>query len=73
MFQNCESLNELSLTNFNTKNVKDMSYLFSNCKSLEYLDINNLGLKPQRHNVAQLLPLHSLALRLFFTISSWVS
>ena len=34
MFYNCNSLTSLDLSNFNTQNVTDMSYMFSNCNSL---------------------------------------
>ena len=31
MFYGCSSLNELNLSNFNTNNVTDMSYMFDGC------------------------------------------
>ena len=31
MFRGCSSLKELNLNNFNTINVKDMSWMFSGC------------------------------------------
>ena len=34
MFFNCYSLTSLNLSNFNTQNVTDMSYMFYNCNSL---------------------------------------
>ena len=41
MFQECNELIHLDLSNFNTLKVSDMSYLFYNCKKLEYLNISN--------------------------------
>ena len=38
MFSNCNSLIELpDISKWNTKNIKDMSYLFYNCSSITYL------------------------------------
>ena len=34
------------LENFNTKNCKDMSYMFSKCKSLNELNISNFNINP---------------------------
>ena len=41
MFFGCSSLTNIDLTNFNTNNVKDMSYMFSGCSSL--ININLLS------------------------------
>ena len=38
MFSNCYSLTSLNLSNFNTNNVNDMSYMFSGCSSLASLN-----------------------------------
>ena len=35
MFYGCSSLKELNLNHFNTKNVDDMSGMFSRCSSLK--------------------------------------
>ena len=35
MFQNCEKLENINVTNFNTKHVKDMNGIFSGCKGLK--------------------------------------
>ena len=43
MFDSCESLKSLDLTNFNTENVTDMYYMFAYCKSLESLDLTNFN------------------------------
>ena len=39
-FNNCGNLTSLDLSNFQTKDVTDMSYMFNNCSSLKYLKIN---------------------------------
>ena len=41
MFSGCFSLNELNLSNFNTNNVIDMSYMFSGCSDELKLKIRN--------------------------------
>ena len=41
MFSRCSSLKELNLSNFNTNNVTDMSYMFSRCTSLTTLNLSN--------------------------------
>ena len=41
MFFGCSSLEELDLSNFNTKNVTNMSYMSYYCKSLKELKISN--------------------------------
>ena len=41
MFNSCSSLEELNLSNFNTNNVGDMSYMFTSCSSLKELNISN--------------------------------
>ncbi len=43
MFCICSSLKELNLSNFNTENVTDMSYMFDYCKSLKELNIINFN------------------------------
>ncbi len=35
MFENCENLEKLDLTSFDTSNVKDMTCMFANCKNLK--------------------------------------
>ena len=35
MFWNCNSLSNLNLSNFNTQNVKNMSYMFGGCNSID--------------------------------------
>ena len=43
MFSGCSSLKELYLSNFNTNNVIDMSYIFYNCSSLKELNFSNFN------------------------------
>ena len=45
LFYGCTSLKELDLSNFNTDNVTDMSYMFYNCSSLKRLDISNFNIE----------------------------
>ena len=40
LFNQCGSLTSLNLSNFNTKNVTDMSFMFFGCGMLEHLIIN---------------------------------
>ena len=41
MFSNCTSLNTFDLSNFNTSNVTDMSYMFCYCYAITLLDLRN--------------------------------
>jgi surface protein len=41
MFNDCSSLSELDLSNWNTINVSNMSYMFNDCSSLSELDLSN--------------------------------
>jgi surface protein len=43
MFSYCKSLTKLDLSNFNTDNVINMSYMFTFCTSLESLDLSNFN------------------------------
>ena len=43
MFSECSSLISLNLSNFNTNNVKDMSYMFQLCSSLTSLNLSNFN------------------------------
>ena len=45
MFNQCNELISLDLSNFNTSNVTNMSWMFNLCKKLEYLNINNFKVK----------------------------
>ena len=41
MFQNCQSLKSLDLSNFDTSNTRTFAFMFSNCNSLTSLNIMN--------------------------------
>ena len=41
MFAYCSSLKELSILNFITKNVNNMSFMFCYCKSLKNMDVSS--------------------------------
>ena len=43
MFQDCSSLKELDLSNFNTNNVTHIGEMFRNCSSLKMLNITNFN------------------------------
>ena len=44
MFQQCNELISLNLSNFNTSKVTDMQWMFNNCVKLEYLNISNFNI-----------------------------
>ena len=41
MFSRCENISEIDLSNFNSSQVRDMSYMFEGCSSLISLDLSN--------------------------------
>ena len=43
MFEGCNSLTNLNLSNFNTQNVTDMNKMFWGCKSLTNLNLSNFN------------------------------
>ena len=43
MFDGCESLTNINLSNFNTQNVKYMSHMFFWCESLIKIDLSNFN------------------------------
>lgn len=43
MFSTCSKLTSLDVTNFNTANVTDMSFMFCNCVALTSLDVTNFN------------------------------
>ena len=45
MFYNCSLLINLDVSNFDTKNVVDMNYVFSDCLSLKNLNISKFNTK----------------------------
>ena len=44
MFQLCNELEYLDLSNFNTQNVTDMGWMFCNCNKLRYLNLLNFSI-----------------------------
>ena len=40
MFQNCYELEYLDLSNFDTSNTSNFSYMFNQCNKLKYLNIS---------------------------------
>ena len=52
MFDGCESLQKLDVSNFDTSNVTDMYGMFYNCSSLQELDVvlNSSYLAMERMN-----------------------
>ena len=45
MFDQCSELESLNLSNFNTSNVNDMSWMFCDCNKLKYLNLSNFSIK----------------------------
>jgi len=43
MFYDCYSLVSLDLSNFNTKNVINMAYMFGRCRNLKFLNLKNFN------------------------------
>ena len=43
MFQGCQSLISLDISNFNTPNVESMKNMFDNCSQIEYLNFRNIN------------------------------
>ena len=43
MFADCNRLNEIDLSNFDTSEVTDMSSMFSTCTSLYFIDLSNVN------------------------------
>jgi surface protein len=41
MFESCSGLTNLDVSNFNTSNVTNMSYMFCTCSGLTNLDLSN--------------------------------
>ena len=44
MFQGCKKLKYLDLSNFDTSNVNDMSFMFFGCHKLKYLNLLNFSI-----------------------------
>ena len=51
MFQACNELISLDLSNFNTSKVTDMSYMFYGCNKLKYLNLSNFSIKGKTKNM----------------------
>ena len=45
MFSSCTSLSQIDLSNFNTKYVTNMSWMFFGCTSLAYINLSNIKKK----------------------------
>ena len=45
MFYDCESLEQIDLSNFNPKKVYRMEYMFYKCPNLKYIDISQFELE----------------------------
>ena len=43
MFDLCESLKEINLSNFNTQNITNMDSMFCNCSSLKEINLSNFN------------------------------
>ena len=43
MFYKCELLNNIDLSNFNTNNVTNMSWMFYGCSSLNSINLSNFN------------------------------
>ena len=43
MFSGCSSLTNINLSNFNTNNVKYMSWMFNGCSSLTNINLSNFN------------------------------
>ena len=48
MFNECNSLTIIDLSNFNTQNIIDMSSMFSECKSLTFINFSNFNTQSVR-------------------------
>ena len=60
LFSNCSSLTNLDLSNFNTKNVKDMSGMFEGCTSLTKIDLSNFNTQNVQHMLGMFMGCSSL-------------
>ena len=45
MFYECNELEYLDLSNFNTSNITNMDYMFAGCNKLKYLNLSNFPKK----------------------------
>mgnify|MGYP002624811308 CR=1 FL=1 len=58
MFRNCSSLKKINISNFSTRNVKNINSMFSECKSLKEIYASNfyIGDVPNNYNVFSYCP-----------------
>ena len=56
MFQECSELECLDLSNFNTLNVADMSFMFFKCDSLKYLNLLNFSMNGETKKMLAFSP-----------------
>ena len=45
MFNECSSLTNINVSNFNTNNVEDMSNMFCDCNALKEINLKNFNTK----------------------------
>ena len=50
MFSGCSNLSSINLSNFNTTNVQNMSYMFSNCPNLKNINLCSF-IPPSNYNI----------------------
>lgn len=53
MFENCSSLKEIDLSNFETKNVYSMNDMFMNCSSLKTIDTSKFNSHYRKSPISQ--------------------
>ena len=51
MFQACYELENLDLSNFDTSNVTNMSWMFNKCNNLKYLNLLNFTINCNTDNM----------------------
>ena len=47
MFFGCSSLTELNISNLNTHNVTNMSFMFNGCENLKEINISNFNVNKE--------------------------
>ena len=53
MFQLCNELEYIDLSNFNTENVTDMGWMFAECNKLKYLNLLNFSINCETKNMLE--------------------
>ena len=51
MFNECNELTDLNLSNFDSSKVTDMSFMFNNCNKLRSLDLSNFTIHGESQNI----------------------